>query len=82
MLAQLEVKKKEIPGLSRTSTDFQGLSSPGMFFLIQGLTRIFKACGHPATSRRARNFPCKCMQLPGFTWESYCSASSHKYIYK
>jgi hypothetical protein len=45
MLAQLEVKKKEIPGLSRTSTDFQGLSSPGMFFLIQGLTRIFKACG-------------------------------------
>jgi hypothetical protein len=45
MLAQLEVKEL-IPGLSRTSTDFQGLSSPGIFFPIQGLSRIFKGRGH------------------------------------
>jgi hypothetical protein len=32
MLAQLEVKEINSPGLSRTSTDFQGLSSPGIFF--------------------------------------------------
>jgi hypothetical protein len=32
MLAQLEVKEL-IPGLSRTSTAFQGLSSPGIIFL-------------------------------------------------
>jgi hypothetical protein len=46
MLAQLEVKEIN----SRTFkdfTDFQGLPSPGIFFPIQGLSRIFKARGHP-----------------------------------
>jgi hypothetical protein len=33
MLAQLKKKlRKLIPDLSRTSTNFQGLSSPGIFF--------------------------------------------------
>ena len=38
---------KLITGLSRTSTDFQGLSNQWNFFPIQGLSRIFKARGHP-----------------------------------
>jgi hypothetical protein len=43
MLAQLEVKEIN----SKNSTDFQGVSSPGIFLPIQGLSRIFKARGHP-----------------------------------
>jgi hypothetical protein len=39
MLIQLEVKEIN----SKTSIDFQGLSSPGIFFPILGLSRIFKA---------------------------------------
>jgi hypothetical protein len=39
---------KLIPALSRTLLIFKDLlSSPGIFFPIQGLSRIFKARGHP-----------------------------------
>ena len=46
MLAQLEVKEL-IPGLSRTSTDFQELSSPGIF--------IFQFKDFPGFSIQVRN---------------------------
>jgi hypothetical protein len=54
MLAQLEVNEL-IPGLPRTSTDYHDIPVLEFFFPIQGLSRIFKACGHPVP--RKKHFP-------------------------